>query len=182
MLPRDTEQVWNFLKDQPALAGFVLVGGSALTLRIDHRVSEDLDLTWTQAHLPRNRLGALRHAAEAAGFRFQPQHDEAALQDFAEANLDLLDYQQNYLVMRHHGFTLKDYCAAFSEADLAAQCDIGLSRLCSGLPQKDDEGYAHLLSNPPTLAEMKAFFVSQRDQWEVELAAEAKRRQQPGGG
>lgn len=35
-------------------------------------------------------------------------------------------------------------------------------------------------SNPPTLAEMKAFFVSQRDQWEVELAAEAKRRQQPG--
>ena len=38
MLPRDTEQVWNFLKDQPALAGFVLVGGSALTLRIDHRV------------------------------------------------------------------------------------------------------------------------------------------------
>ena len=30
-------------------------------------------------------------------------------------------------------------------------------------------------------SEMKAFFVSQRDQWEVELAAEAKRRQQPGG-
>jgi hypothetical protein len=92
------------------------------------------------------------------------------------------DWIDLYLLMRKHGFTLKDYCAAFIEADLAAQCDIGLSRLCSGLPQKDDEGYAHLLSNPPTLAEMKAFFVSQRDQWEVELAAEAKRRQQPGGG
>jgi hypothetical protein len=238
VLPRDTEQVWNFLKDQPALAGFVLVGGSALTLRIDHRVSEDLDLAWTEARLPRNRLEALCRAAEAAGFRFQPQHDEATLQDFAEANLDLLDYQQNYLVndtvkvsffaaerplakllragaertvrvaaldelfkakclvsavrsktrdwidlyllMRQHGFTLRDYCAAFSEADLAAQCDIGLSRLCRGLPQQDDEGYAHLLSNPPTLAEMKAFFVSQRDQWEVELAAEARMRQQHG--
>jgi hypothetical protein len=232
VLPRDTEQVWNFLKDQPVLAGFVLVGGSALTLRIGHRVSEDLDFAWTQARLPRNRLEAMRRAAEEAGFRFQPQADEAALQDFAEANLDLLDYQQNYLVneavkvsffaaekplakllrtaaertdrvaaldelfkakclvsavrsktrdwvdlyllMRHHGFTLKDYCAAFREAELAAQCDIGLSRLCSGLPQQDDEGYAHLLSNPPTLAEMKAFFVSQRDQWEVELAAKAK--------
>ena len=66
MLPRDTEQVWNLLKDQPVLAGFVLVGGSALTLRIDHRVSEDLDLAWTQARLPRNRLEALRRAAEEA--------------------------------------------------------------------------------------------------------------------
>ena len=72
MLPRDTEQVWNFLKDQPVLAGFVLVGGSALALRIGHRVSEDLDLAWTQARLPRNRLDALRRTAEAAGFRFQP--------------------------------------------------------------------------------------------------------------
>jgi hypothetical protein len=40
-----------------------------------------------------------------------------------------------------------------------------------------NEGYTHLLSNPPTLAEMKAFFVAQRDQLEIELAAEAKRRQ-----
>ena len=46
---------------------------------------------------------------------------------------------------------------------------------------RDTEQVWNLLPNPPTLAEMKAFFVSQRDQWEVELAAEAKRRQQPGG-
>ena len=45
---------------------------------------------------------------------------------------------------------------------------------------RDTEQVWNLLSNPPTLAEMKAFFVSQRDQWEVELAAEAKRRQPPG--
>lgn len=234
MLPPETERAWNFLKDQPALAGFVLVGGSALALRIGHRVSEDLDFVWTERRLPRNRLEALHRAAEASGFDFQRQDDEAALQDFAEAGLDLLDYQQNYLVnakvkvsfftaerplarvlrasaeptvrvatldelfkakclvsavrsktrdwidlfllMRQYGFTMRAYQAAFGEADVASQCDIGLSRLCSGQPQKDDEGYAHLLPNPPTLAEMKAFFVAQRDQLEIETAAEAQRR------
>ena len=44
MLPPETEQVWHFLKQQPALAGFVLLGVSALALRIGHRLSEDLDL------------------------------------------------------------------------------------------------------------------------------------------
>ena len=46
---------------------------------------------------------------------------------------------------------------------------------------RDTEQVWNFHLNPPTLAEMKAFFVSQRDQWEVELAAEAKKRQQPGG-
>jgi len=32
LLPPATEKVWSFLKNQPALAGFVLVGGSALPL------------------------------------------------------------------------------------------------------------------------------------------------------
>ena len=42
--------------------------------------------------------------------------------------------------------------------------------------------FLNFLSNPPTLAEMKAFFVAQRDQLEIELAAEAKRRQHQAGG
>jgi hypothetical protein len=44
LLPTATEKVWDFLRTQPALAGFVLVGGSALALRIHHRRSEDLDM------------------------------------------------------------------------------------------------------------------------------------------
>ena len=240
MLPPDTKRVWDFLKEQPALAGFVLVGGSALALRIRHRLSEDLDLAWMEPHLPRARLEAVSRLAGAGGFDFQWHDDEASVQHFADAGLDLHDYQQNYLVngsvrlsffapeaplvrllqaspeptarvatlaelfktkclvsavrsktrdwidlyllLRDHGFTLRDYRAAFCEAGLAAQCDIGLSRLCSGVPQRDDEGYAHLLPNAPTLAEMKAFFAALRDQLEVELAAEAlKQQQQPRG-
>lgn len=234
MLPAATERVWNFLKEQPALAGFVLVGGSALALRIHHRQSEDLDLVWTERRLPRARLEALCLVAATKGFDFQRQDDEATLQQFAEAGLALHDYQQNYLVnqkvkvsffapeapmirllngqpepkarvatlpelfktkalvsasrsktrdwvdlyllLRDHGFTFRDYHDAFEEAGVSAQRDIGLGRLCSGTPQRDDEGYAHLLPNPPTLEQMKAFFVAQRDNLEVKLAAEAAQR------
>ena len=56
MLPTDTEKVWTFLKPQPALGGFVLLGGSALALRIQHRRSEDLDLACVEPRLPRARL------------------------------------------------------------------------------------------------------------------------------
>jgi hypothetical protein len=240
VLPPETESVWGFLRAQPALAGFVLVGGSALALRIGHRLSEDLDLVWPEARLPRARLEAFRRAAAAAGFDFQPSEDEVAANQFLDSGLDLHDYHQDYIVnrkvkvsffaaepplqrvlqarpeagvriaslselfktkclvsaqrsktrdwidlyllFRDHGFTLRDYRAAFAEAGVASQCDIGLSRLCSGVPQKDDEGYAHLLPNPPGLVEMKEFFTARRDQDEIDLAAETLRRRQPEGG
>jgi hypothetical protein len=111
LLPPDTERIWSYLKEQAGLAGFILVGGSALALRISHRLSEDLDFAWIESRLPLARLEAI-----------------------------------------------------------------------CGVPQRDDEGYAHLLPNPPNLAEMTAFFTEQRNQLEVELAADALRRQQPLGG
>jgi hypothetical protein len=86
------------------------------------------------------------------------------------------DWIDLYLLLRDHGFTLRDYHAAFVEAGVAAQCDIGLSRLCSGVPQRDDEGYAHLMPNPPSLEAMKQFFIAQRDRLEIDWAAEKRAR------
>lgn len=235
MLPPKTEAVWNFLKEQPALAGFVLVGGSALALRLQHRLSEDLDLAYPGERLPRRQLDALRRGAEAHGVNLERQDNEAALHEFSDGGLELHDYQQDFLangavkvsffapdaplkkllagapeakarvgtlsevfkskclvsavrsktrdwldlflLLRDHGFTIQDYVAAFHEAGAESQCDIGLSRLCSGQPQRDDEGYVQLLPNPPTLEQMTAFFRQQRDQFEIQKAAERKRSQ-----
>ncbi|PWU20219.1 MAG: hypothetical protein C5B50_04535 [Verrucomicrobia bacterium] len=231
MLPPETERVWNFLKAQHELGGFVLIGGSGLALRIGHRLSEDLDLAWPERRLPRARLEALRRIADASRFDFQLQEDQATTDEFADAGLDIHDFHQNYLVdgrvrvsffapepplvavlrgaaeatvrvaslpelfkskclvsaqrsktrdwvdlyllLRDHGFTMRDYRAAFVKAGEVSQYETGLSRICSGVPQRDDEGYAHLLSNAPSVEEMKKFFVAKRDQLEVELAAEA---------
>ena len=234
LLPPATEKVWNFLKDQPALQGFVLAGGSALALLLCHRLSEDLDFVYPDKRLPVGRLEALRRIAEERGFVFRLSDDEAAVEEFADSAMDLHDYQQDFLVndavkvsffapdeplrkilpagtgagarvatlpelfkakslvsakrsktrdwldlfflMRDHGFSIYDYRAAFEEAGCPSECDTGLARLCSGVPQRDDEGYALLLPNPPSVGEMKTFFEKQRAKLEIETAAEAKRR------
>jgi hypothetical protein len=238
LLPRETEKVWDFLKAQPTLAGMVLVGGTALSLHLSHRISEDLDIACLEETLPRRRIQNLIHAGSEAGFDFASKDDEAALQEFVHGGLDLHDYQQDFIVLKkvklsffvadqplqrilsgapeallrvasvrelfkskaivsarrsktrdwfdlyvlmtQHSFTLHDYFAAFREAGIDSQAEIGLGRICSGVPQKTDEGFAHLLSNPPSLADMTNYFAQARDSLEQELAAGAyKSRQQP---
>jgi hypothetical protein len=237
LLPAATERVWDFLKAQRMLAGFILVGGSALALRIRHRLSEDLDFAFPELKLPRARLDALLRQAVEAGHDFQRDDDEAALLEFTQGGGDLHDCQQDflvngsvkvsffapeaglarvlrepaeptarvatlaelfktkclvsavrsksrdwldlYLLMREHGFSMRDYQSAFRDAGVEHQCDIGLSRLCSGVPQLNDEGYAHLLAEPPTLDQMRRFFIAQRDALEIETAAEAARSRKP---
>ncbi len=232
MLPPETDKIWKFLKEQPALDGFVLAGGSALAMTIGHRLSEDLDFIYPENRLPRQRLDVLRRAAGESGFDFQRRDDEAAVREFLHDGMDLHNYQQDffvnnavkvsffapeepvrkilsshspnsrvrvaslseifktkclvsairsksrdwldlYLLMREHGFSIQDYQNVFREAGVPAQCDIGLARLCSGVPQRDDEGFAHLLQKPPSLDEMKNFFVEQRNKLEIESASEA---------
>lgn len=238
MLPPETERVWQFLKNQPALAGFVLVGGSALALRIKHRISEDLDLAYPEIQLPRDRLDSLLRTAAQSGLEFEHNDNEAALQEFLQGGMELRDYQQDflanravklsffapeapvlrvlnlprestvriaslaelfkmkclvsarrsktrdwldlYVLMSQHGFSVTDYESAFREAGVESEADIGLARMCGGNPQKDDEGYVHLLPNAPKLEVMTAFFCDQRQKRERDAAAEALRRRDKG--
>jgi hypothetical protein len=96
-LREDTERVWNLLRDHPALAGFVLIGGTALALRIGHRLSEDLDFAFKANRLPRPRLDALGKSLRAQGLSLIANDPPQAVEDFEIAGLDLRDYQQNYL-------------------------------------------------------------------------------------
>jgi hypothetical protein len=66
--------------------------------------------------------------------------------------------------------------AATDRVWISDQCDAGLARQCSGVAARDDEGYQHLLDNPPTLAAMTEFFIVQRDVLEIARAAKAKKR------
>jgi len=233
VLPPETERVWTFLKDQPTLEGFVLVGGTAIALQIHHRRSENLDFVYPRVRLPRAHLEALRLLSAQAGFDFSPEDDESAVEELADSSLDLHDFQQDYLVNRtvmvsfftpdpamikilgkdsasgprvaslpelfktkclvsalrsktrdwldlylllhDHGFSIRDFAAAFREAGVESQCSIALARLCNGRPQTDDEGFSHLLPNPPSLEQMRQFFIAQRDLLEAESAADAAR-------
>lgn len=98
MLPPETDKIWKFLKEQPALDGFVLVGGSALAMTIGHRLSEDLDFIYPENRLPRQRLDVLLRAAGELGLDFNRHDDEAAVGEFLHDGMDLHNYQQDFFV------------------------------------------------------------------------------------
>ncbi len=88
------------------------------------------------------------------------------------------DWLDLFLLMRDHGFSMIDYAQAFQEAGVPGQRDISLQRLCGGAPQRGDEGFTHLLTNAPSIEEMKRFFIVQRDTLEIAEAKEARRKNQ----
>jgi hypothetical protein len=101
MLRNDTQALWEQLRIEPALAGFVLVGGSALALHLRHRISEDLDFVYAGVHgqsadkLPRRRLDALYRQLHARGLRLENMDDPAAVDEFDSAGMDIGDHQQD---------------------------------------------------------------------------------------
>lgn len=98
VLKAETQRLWDFLKDRRSLAGFVLVGGTALAMHLAHRISEDLDLMIPEPKLPRGRIKALIRDAAEHGFVFTARDRIQDVEEFEDSGLELHDYQQNFLV------------------------------------------------------------------------------------
>lgn len=230
MLRPDTQALWDRLTLCPSLRGFVLVGGTALTMHLGHRVSEDLDFMWSDKRLPEARIKGLHRWFDEQDISLVPNDSAAAIEEFEESGLSLLDYQRNYVaadtvkmtlvaperevrVLLPHDpnaalriasvediFRLKCLACAdrsksrdwldlylmlssgrfapievlrtFQTAGVPAKFDIAMRRLCQAAAQADDEGYETLLQHPPTLQQMKDYFISLRDQIEAQAASE----------
>lgn len=94
-LPESTDRALRALDALPATDGFVLAGGTALALRIEHRRSDDLDFVFASPKLPRRKLSHLLDDLSAA-HSVKPFPNVAAEQEFLDTGLDLADYQQDY--------------------------------------------------------------------------------------
>jgi hypothetical protein len=141
MLPTETASVWAVLEKEPSLAGAILIGGTALALRIGHRRSYDLDFCFPAARLPRHQIEMVIEALAAGGISAQRSDDPTAYDEFLNAGMSLHDFQQDFL-----------------------------NRLCSGRTAPDDPGFEAISGHPPTLDELRAYFISERDRYEIETA------------
>ena len=92
-LPLATRTLWRQLQNEEALRGFILVGGSALSLRIGHRLSEDLDFAFPAMKLPSGQLAALRKKFPG----WTPNDNPASYVEFLNAGMNLHDFQHDYL-------------------------------------------------------------------------------------
>ncbi|MHB1266033.1 MAG: nucleotidyl transferase AbiEii/AbiGii toxin family protein [Acidithiobacillus ferriphilus] len=133
MLPESTRKLWATIRNEPVnrdFSGFILVGGTALTLQIGHRVSEDLDFIWAHRHpstrydnLPRQQIDrAMFHLR--MGFPVEKISYPAEEDDFANDGLDLDDFHQDYIV----GGTKVTFFKASPDACMALGCDVDKSR------------------------------------------------------
>lgn len=66
-IPEATRNIFDRLKNDPRLADFTLVGGTALTLQIGHRISEDLDFNIFSPKLPIGVIDRILDELAASG-------------------------------------------------------------------------------------------------------------------
>jgi hypothetical protein len=98
-MPEATQKNFARLKDDPRLAGFTLVGGTALALQIGHRISEDLDFNIFGQKLPIKTLDGLLDDLAARGAAIESlitSEQKLGFKINASENLD--HYIQDYLI------------------------------------------------------------------------------------
>ena len=129
LLPENTKKLWATICSKPVardFSGFILVGGTALSLRIGHRISEDLDFVWAHSHpathydtLPRQAIDkAMYHLRNDFGFHVEKISYPAEEDDFINDGLNLDDFHQDYIV----GGTKVTFFKASPDAFMALGC------------------------------------------------------------
>lgn len=98
-MPEATQKNFARLKDDPRLAGFTLVGGTALALQIGHRISEDLDLNIFGQKLPIKAIDGLLEELAAGGATIESLITSEQKMGFKINTSENLDhYIQDYLI------------------------------------------------------------------------------------
>ena len=98
-LPAGTAKVFAHLYAEPLLSGFTLIGGTALSLQIGHRQSEDLDFYRAAEQLPSRTINTVLANARRAGFDVRDILSPSQLsQTRINYAVDLHDWVQDWAV------------------------------------------------------------------------------------
>ena len=84
------------------------------------------------------------------------------------------DWLDIYMLCTKHGFRLNDMYRVFQQYDKYGW-DSAIGRLTTMTIPSDDEGYRHMMSNPPSIEAMREFFVKERAALAAELARSTDR-------
>ena len=98
VMPASTACLFEHIRENPLLSPFILIGRTALSLHIGHRISEDLDFITLLPKLPRAALKELERELKRDGHEITQQIDPDAYEDFQMSGLELADSQQNWIV------------------------------------------------------------------------------------
>ncbi|NOT83247.1 MAG: nucleotidyl transferase AbiEii/AbiGii toxin family protein [Methylococcaceae bacterium] len=97
-LPDQTREVFAFLANEPLLKEFVLIGGTALALQINHRLSEDLDFWLPAQKLNKQDISTIVSRVKAQGFSVSLATPQGAIATAKINGIDVLQYAQDYAI------------------------------------------------------------------------------------
>lgn len=97
-MPEKTNSVFSLLKDRPELSDFTLIGGTALSLQINHRMSEDLDFWVCREKLKKESISSLIRQLQDLGVSCELVTPKSAIVSAKINGYDLLSYSQDYSI------------------------------------------------------------------------------------
>lgn len=98
-LPERTRALFDLLSTRAELSGFFLIGGTALALQENHRISEDLDFSLTGGEkLPRPLLNSLMMDLKEGGHQVHSLTKPSQISQARIMGVNLLDYAQDYAI------------------------------------------------------------------------------------
>jgi predicted nucleotidyltransferase component of viral defense system len=97
-MPEKTRALFEAIFNKPQLNNFVLMGGTALSIQIGHRLSEDLDFAFFSDTLPKDKINNLLTELKASGFNIQSLIPQNQISQARINGLFLLDYVQDYSI------------------------------------------------------------------------------------
>lgn len=101
VIPPATAALFAEIRENPLLNPFILIGGTALSIHIGHRVSEDLDFISLLPKLPRVALKELERELTASGHEVMHVVQPEAYEEFLNAGMDLADSSQDWMCHGH---------------------------------------------------------------------------------
>jgi len=146
-MPERTRRVFHALAREPLMQGFVLIGGTALSIQIGHRLSEDLDFWLPGAAMSKDRVDAVLSNLGKAGFHHEFVTPAWKISQARINGIDLLSQSRDHIV-------------AGVKVTFFARDDVPYRHFAS-LPRI--EGQAQFsIGDEETLFNMKSWLISQR--------------------
>lgn len=146
-MPERTMRVFEALAQEPLMRGFVLIGGTALSIQIGHRLSEDLDFWLPGPAMSKDRVDTVLSNLGRSGIHHEFATPAWKISQARINGIDLLSRSRDHVV---DGVKV----TFFARDDVPYRYFAGLHRI---------EGLAQFsIADEETLFNMKSWLISQR--------------------
>lgn len=97
-MPERTRLIYEALKDIQLMHGFVLIGGTAMSIQVRHRLSEDLDFWFPGSEMSKQRVAAVLLELEAKDFEHEMVTPAWKISQSKINGIDLLSKSQDHVI------------------------------------------------------------------------------------